>query len=113
MKETVFQENVIIITGTSFGIRKQLALQLADHRAWLSITARNAEKLEEVSKQCSQRGGRVIAMPTDIADQSQCQNLIERTVAEYGRIDTLINNAGIGLGGVSVVYIVLIMLYHI
>lgn len=97
MKETVFQENVIIITGASFGIGKQLALQLADHRAWLSITARNAEKLEEVSKQCSQRGGRVIAMPTDIADQSQCQNLIERTVAEYGRIDTLINNAGIGL----------------
>jgi short-subunit dehydrogenase len=97
MKEAAFRENVIIITGASSGIGQQLALQLADYGTWLALAARNAEKLEEVSKQCSQRGGRVIVIPTDVADQSQCQNLIERTVAEYGRIDTLINNAGIGL----------------
>lgn len=97
MKETAFRENVVVITGASFGIGQQLAMQLADHGAWLTLAARNAEKLEEVSKQCGQRGGRVIEIPTDVANQSQCQNLIERTIAGYGRIDTLINNAGIGL----------------
>ena len=97
MKETAFRENVVIITGASFGIGQQLALQLAGYGAWLTLAARNAEKLEAVSKQCRQRGGKAIVIPTDISAQSQCQNLIERTIAEYGRIDTLINNAGIGL----------------
>ena len=97
MKETAFRENVVIITGASFGIGQQLALQLAGYGAWLALAARNAEKLEGVSKQCRQRGGKAIVIPTDISAQSQCQNLIERTIAEYGRIDTLINNAGIGL----------------
>jgi len=55
MKETAFRENIVIITGASFGIGRQLALQLADHGAWLALAARNAEKLEEVSKQCSRQ----------------------------------------------------------
>lgn len=97
MKATTFRENVVIITGASFGIGQQLALQLADNGAWLALAARNVEKLEDVSKQCGQHGGRVIVIPTDVADPIQCQNLIERTVIEYGRIDTVINNAGIGM----------------
>jgi short-subunit dehydrogenase len=97
MKDTIFHQNVVIITGASYGIGHQLALQLAGCGAWLVLAARNAEKLEDVSKQCSQQGGRVISIPTDVADQTQCQNLIKNTVAEYGKIDTVINNAGIGM----------------
>ena len=97
MKEVTFRHNVIIVTGASFGIGEQLALQLADCGAWLALAARTAERLEEVSKQCIQRGGRATVIPTDIAEESQCHNLIERTVAEYGRVDTLINNAGFGI----------------
>ena len=97
MMEETFRENVIIVTGASFGIGQQLAFQFADYGAWLALAARNAEKLEEVSKQCIQRGGRAIVLPTDVAEQSQCKNLIERTVAKYGRVDTLINNAGFGI----------------
>ena len=97
MKDTTFHENVVIITGASFGIGQQLALQLAVKGAWLTLAARNVEKLYEVSKQCAQHGDRVIVIPTDVADPIQCQNLIERTVIEYGRIDTVINNAGIGM----------------
>jgi short-subunit dehydrogenase len=97
MRKTTYRENVTIITGASFGIGRELALQLADHGAWLALAARNAEKLAEVSTQCNQRGGRAITVPTDVADQSNCQALVERTVQEYGRIDTLINNAGIGM----------------
>ena len=97
MKNTIFRENVIIITGASLGIGRQLALQLAEYGAWLALASRNTEKLNEVSELCLQRGSRVIAIPTDVADQTLCQNLIERTVKEYGRIDTLINNAGLGM----------------
>lgn len=97
MKGTTFQENVVIITGASYGIGRQLALDLANYGAWLVLASRNVEKLEEVSYLCNQRGGKVIVIPTDVADPTQCQNLIECTIAEYGRIDTLINNAGIGM----------------
>lgn len=97
MKEVTFRENVMIVTGASYGIGQQLALQLADCGAWLALAARNAERLEEVSKQCVQRGASAIVIPTDVAEKSQCRNLIERTVANYGRVDTLINNAGFGV----------------
>lgn len=95
MHTSHFMENVVIITGASTGIGRQLALQLADQGAWLSLASRNAERLEQVAAQCRQRGGKTLVVPTDVADQPQCKKLIERTVVEYGRIDTLINNAGI------------------
>jgi short-subunit dehydrogenase len=97
MKKQTFLENVIIITGASSGIGRHLALRFAEQGAWLALASRNAEKLEEVSKQCQQLGGKAIIIPTDVAEQSQCKNLIERTVEKYGRIDTLINNAGFGM----------------
>jgi len=96
MNTLTFLENVIIITGASSGIGRHLALLFAEQGAWLSLAARNAEQLEEVSQQCQQRGGKAIVIPTNVADQAQCKNLIEITVAKYGRIDILINNAGFG-----------------
>jgi short-subunit dehydrogenase len=97
MDKQVFFKNVVIITGASSGIGQQLAMSLAEQGAWLALAARNVEHLEEVSKKCQQLGGNVIVIPTDVAEKSQCQNLIERTVEKYGRIDTLINNAGFGV----------------
>lgn len=97
MKKTDFRENVIIITGASSGIGEALALQFADRGAWLALGARNVEKLEAIAQQCVRREGRAIVVPTDVASEAQCKTLIERTVAEYGRIDTLINNAGFGV----------------
>lgn len=97
MRETTFRENVVIITGASYGIGRQLALDLAVDGAWLMLASRNIEKLEEVSKHCHQQGGKVTFAHADVANPIQCQNLIECTVAEYGRIDTLINNAGVGM----------------
>ena len=97
MNKQPFFENVIIITGASSGIGKQLALMLAKQGAWLALAARSVEHLEEVSVKCQQLGGKVIIIPTDVAEKSQCQNLIERTVEHYGKIDTLINNAGFAI----------------
>lgn len=70
---------------------------LAGRGAWLALAARNIEKLEAVAKECRQRGGRALVIPTDVYNQAQCKALIERTVEEYERIDTLINNAGFGM----------------
>lgn len=103
MNKKTFLENVIIITGASSGIGKHLALRLAEQGAWLALAARNVEQLEEVSQQCHQRGGKAIVIPTDVADQAQCKNLIESTVAKYGRINILINNAGFGMASTKFV----------
>jgi short-subunit dehydrogenase len=100
MGEATFRDNVVIITGASTGIGRELALQLADQGAWLSLAARNVDNLEQVAAACRQRGARAIVVPTDVADQAQCKALIERTVAEYGRIDALVNNAGITMWAV-------------
>ena len=92
-----FRDNVVVITGASEGIGRELARQLADQGAWLSLAARDAAKLEAAAEECRARGGRAIAVPTDVADEAQCRRLIERTVEEYGRIDTLVNNAGLSM----------------
>ncbi|MCF7833098.1 MAG: SDR family oxidoreductase [Candidatus Marinimicrobia bacterium] len=92
-----FHNKVIIITGASFGIGRELALQFAEQGAWLVLAARNIEKLEELVKECQQRGGRALAVPTDLSEESQCKMLIEASVKKFGRIDVLINNAGMAL----------------
>ncbi len=97
MRNTAFLENVVVITGASTGIGRQVALQLAEQGAWLTLAARNADQLEAVAVQCRQRGGKALVVPTDVAIQAQCERLIARTLTEYDRLDTLINNAGISM----------------
>ena len=92
-----FRDNVVVITGASDGIGRELALQLAEQGAWLALAARDEGKLELAAADCRARGGRAVAIPTDVGDAAQCRRLIDRTVKEYGRIDTLVNNAGISM----------------
>ncbi len=95
MSPPVFKEKVVIITGASSGIGRELAHQLADQEAWLVLAARNAERLEAVKAECQKRGGRATSVRTDVSDPAQCAALIQRSVDEYGRVDALVNNAGI------------------
>jgi short-subunit dehydrogenase len=97
MSKDVFRENVVIVTGASSGIGRETAHQLAEQGAWLSLAARDAERLEQTAEECRQRGGRAIGVKTDVAIEGECRNLIEQTLAAYGRLDTLINNAGISM----------------
>jgi len=92
-----FKDNVVILTGASTGIGEALAHQLAQQGAWLALAARNAAKLEQVAAECRAHGSRALVVPTDVTDEAQCELLIDRTVAEFGRIDTLINNAGLSM----------------
>jgi short-subunit dehydrogenase len=95
MSLSLYQDHVAVITGASSGIGYELALQLADQGAWLVLAARRLESLEKLAEECRARGGRALVVPTDVAEETQCKNLIERTIEEYGRLDTLFNNAGI------------------
>ncbi len=85
----------ILIAGASSGIGKALAVQLAGQGAKVVIAARRAERLEQVAAECRALGGEVLAVPTDVSDELQCKALIEKTIAAYGRLDMLINNAGL------------------
>jgi len=94
MKLDTFRDQVVIVTGASAGIGKALAIQLAGRGAKVAIAARRAERLEQIAVECRALGNDVLVIPTDIGDEAQCKNLIEKTVEAFGRLDMLINNAG-------------------
>lgn len=95
--EGIFRNNVVVITGASDGIGAEMARQMAAQGASLALAARNAERLQAVAEECRRLGGSAIALPTDVGDEAQCATLVERTLAEWGRIDTLVNNAGLSM----------------
>jgi short-subunit dehydrogenase len=97
MASTRFFEQAVIVTGASSGIGETLALRLADEGAWLALAARRADRLEAVAAACRQRGARALALPTDVSDESACRALVCRSREEFGRIDMLVNNAGLSV----------------
>jgi short-subunit dehydrogenase len=94
MAKPDFRDQRIIITGASSGIGRELAHQLAALGARLALAARREQELRMVANECQEMGAQAIAVPTDITVQEQCQDLIEKTVDEWGGVDMLINNAG-------------------
>src|SRR5579862_4955089 len=97
MANEPFQQKVVIVTGASSGIGTALAEQLAAQGAWLALAARDAARLETVAAHCREKGAKALVVPTDVADKAQCEALVAATVAEFGRIDVLINNAGVSM----------------
>ena len=91
------KDKVIIITGATSGIVKALAYECASRGARLVISARNMEKLMEVSEDLLRTGIRVLPVKADVSVEEDCRELIRKTVEEYGHIDVLINNAGISM----------------
>jgi short-subunit dehydrogenase len=87
-------DHVIVLTGASEGIGRALALELARQRAALVLAARTRERLEEVARECEAAGSDCLVVPTDVADAQQCRALIDAAIARFGRLDVLINNAG-------------------
>jgi short-subunit dehydrogenase len=97
MKKETFRGQVAIVTGASSGIGRALALQLAGLGARVVLAARRAELLEQVASECKSLGGEALALPTDVSDATQCKTLVEKTIATFGRLDMLINNAGMAV----------------
>ena len=74
MSEKIFNDNVVIITGASSGIGREVARQLAEQGAWLALGARDADRLEANAIECRQRGGRALVVQTDVGVEAECQN---------------------------------------
>ncbi len=92
-----FTNKTIIITGASAGIGKVLAIKLAQQGANLVLAARNQASLEITAHECFKGGGQAIVVPTDVTNPEACQKLIEDSLAAFGAIDCLVNNAGISM----------------
>lgn len=97
MRQSEFRGNVVVITGASAGIGLEVARQLSQAGAKLVLAARDPALLESAAEACRELEAEVIAVPTDVGDSEQCRRLIEQTVETFGRLDTLINNAGISM----------------
>lgn len=91
-----FKDKVVIVTGASSGIGLATARLLAGYQAKVVLAARSEDKLNDICRELSQFT-RVISIKTDVSVEDDCRNLIEQTVSEFGRIDILINNAGISM----------------
>ncbi len=85
---------ICIITGASSGIGAALARELYRRGARLALAARRSDLLDGLN---AKLGGEHLVIPTDVADPAQCRRLVTRAAAHFGRIDTLIANAGYGL----------------
>ncbi|ANU12242.1 2-deoxy-D-gluconate 3-dehydrogenase [Planococcus antarcticus DSM 14505] len=87
-------DKVAVVTGASKGIGRDIALLLADAGANLAILARNEQELQELAKEIEEKGRRALAISVDLLDVSSIPGVVQKIVAEFGRIDILINNAG-------------------
>jgi len=97
LERTRLDGKVAIVTGGGRGLGKAMATSLAEAGADVCIAARTEQQLEEAAAEIQAISGRQpLIISTDIRDSSQCSALIERTAAHFGRLDILINNAGIG-----------------
>jgi short-subunit dehydrogenase len=105
---SAFRHKSIVLTGASSGIGRALARQLAEQGAWLALAARSRQELDEAAAEClaagSAAGARVIAVPTDVAEEAQCRALVARAAAEFGGVDVLVNNAGVSMNYLGAVY---------
>jgi len=89
------QNKVAVITGSSRGIGRAIAEQMALAGAKVVISSRKADACEEVAAAIRGAGGEALVIPANISDKAQLQNLVDKTVQAYGRIDILVCNAAI------------------
>lgn len=90
---------VALVTGASSGIGEATARALADEGAAVAVAARRVDRLEELATEIRERGGTALVLETDLTERDDATAAVERTVAELGRLDTLVNNAGVMLLG--------------
>jgi NADP-dependent 3-hydroxy acid dehydrogenase YdfG len=96
---TELQGTVSLITGASSGIGEATALMLADQGSAVALVARRRDRLEQLAGRIEEQGGKALVIEGDVTAREQADQVVERTVSELGRLDTLVNNAGVMLLG--------------
>ena len=92
-------QRAALITGASSGIGLAIARALGEDGYALTVSARRPEKLEEASKALEEAGLDVLSVPANMAKDEDIENLVNQHKERYGRLDVLVNNAGVGIGG--------------
>jgi len=95
----VLNDKVVVITGASSGVGRALAFAFARRAARVVLVARREERLKAVRREIEPYTSDVLVIPADLTDDAQLQSVIERTLAHFGRIDVLVNNAGVSQAG--------------
>ena len=90
---------VAVVTGASSGLGADAARAYAQQGANVALLARRKDKLEALAKELEQAGVRAIAVPCDVTDETQVKAAIEAIIKAFGRVDILLNNAGVAVGG--------------
>ena len=90
---------VAVVTGASAGLGKDAALAYAQAGADVALLARRVEKLESVKEEIEKIGRRVLAVPCDVTDEPSVKAAIDTVMAAFGRVDILLNNAGVAVRG--------------
>ena len=90
---TVLENKVVVVSGVGPGLGRSIAVQSARAGADLVLAARTESRLDEVAAEVKDLGRRVISVRADVNDDASAQNLVDATLAEYGRVDALVNNA--------------------
>src|SRR4051795_11201501 len=89
----------VAITGASSGIGEATALMYAERGAAVALTARRADRIEALAARIEDDGGRAVALPADVGDERQARAFVEHAYEHLGRLDVLVNNAGVMLLG--------------
>src|SRR3984957_20903956 len=92
-----FRERVVLITGASSGIGRDLALTFAKMGAKVALLARRAEALETLALEIAHAGGEALVLAADVTSRAEVRDAIDRALARFGRIDVLVNSAGIAI----------------
>jgi len=89
------KDKVAIVTGSGRGIGREIALLFAREGAKLTVTARSGGQVDEVVKQIVKKGGQALGVRVDVSRQVEVQQMVAKTMENFGRVDILVNNAGV------------------